>query len=99
MQVRSRFLLAVATLLLGLFGLMTQVSFAQNPGNGQTAQSGAVLFENVRIFDGVSDNLTALSNVLVIGNTIRAIDTQPLPIPADIGVTRIRGAGRVLMLG
>jgi imidazolonepropionase-like amidohydrolase len=103
---RSRYLLAVGALLLGLFSLTTQVSFAQNPGNGQTSQSTAVLFGNVRIFDGVSDNLTAPSNVLVIGNTIQAIgntiqaiDTQPLPIPADIGLTRVSGSGRVLMPG
>lgn len=70
MQTRSRYLLAVGALLLGLFGLMTQVSFAQSPGNGQNPQAAAVLFENVQIFDGVSDTLTAPSNVLIIGNTI-----------------------------
>ncbi|HIK45794.1 MAG TPA: amidohydrolase family protein [Leptolyngbyaceae cyanobacterium M65_K2018_010] len=99
MQTRSRYLLAVVALLLGLFGLMTQVSFAQSPGDGQNSQPTAVLFENVRIFDGVSDTLTAPSNVLVVGNTIQAIDTRPLPIPADIGVVRINGEGRVLMPG
>ncbi|WP_263970704.1 metal-dependent hydrolase family protein [Leptolyngbya sp. KIOST-1] len=53
----------------------------------------------MRIFDGVSANLTAPSNVLVIGNTIQAIDTRSLPVPADIAVTRISGDGRVLMPG
>ncbi|HSM81768.1 MAG TPA: amidohydrolase family protein [Nodosilinea sp.] len=101
MQVRSHYLLAVAALLLGLFGFMTQGSFAQSPapGNGQPSQAAAVLFENVRIFDGVSDTLTAPSNLLVVGNKIQAIDTRPLPIPADLGVTRISGTGRVLMPG
>ncbi|WP_410510667.1 amidohydrolase family protein [Nodosilinea sp. E11] len=96
---RSCYLLPVAAVLLGLFSLITQVSFAQGPGNSQNSQAVAVLFENVRIFDGVSDNLSAPSNVLVVGNAIQAIDTRPLPMPADIGVARISGAGRVLMPG
>ncbi|PSN11409.1 hydrolase [filamentous cyanobacterium CCT1] len=96
---RSRYLLAVGVLLLGLFGLMAQVSFAQNPGSSHNSQPTAILFENVRIFDGVSDNLSPSSNVLVIGNKIQTIDTQSLPMPADIGVTRISGEGRVLMPG
>ncbi len=96
---RSRYLLAVGALLLGLFCLITQVSFAQSPIPEQNSPSGAVLFENVRIFDGVSDTLTAPSNVLVVGNKIQAIDTQPLPMPADISITRLNGAGRVLMPG
>ncbi|MGG6242262.1 amidohydrolase family protein [Nodosilinea sp. AN01ver1] len=99
MQTRSRYLLALGALLLGLSGLMTQVSFAQRPGSGQNSQPTAVLFENVRIFDGVSDHLSALSNVMVIDNKIQAIDTRSLPMPADIGVTRISGEGRVLMPG
>ncbi|WOD38767.1 amidohydrolase family protein [Nodosilinea sp. E11] len=99
MQMRSCYLLPVAAVLLGLFSLITQVSFAQGPGNSQNSQAVAVLFENVRIFDGVSDNLSAPSNVLVVGNAIQAIDTRPLPMPADIGVARISGAGRVLMPG
>lgn len=99
MQMRSRYLLVIVALLLVLLSFMTQVSFAQTSGRGQNTQSRAVLFENVRIFDGLSDNLTTPSNVLVIGNTINAIDTRPLSIPADTEVTRIRGAGRVLMPG
>ncbi|NCJ07261.1 amidohydrolase family protein [Synechococcales cyanobacterium C] len=99
MSTRSRYLFALGALLLGLFGLITQVSFAQNPAPDRNSQSGAVLFEDVRIFDGVSNTLSAPSNVLVIGNKIQAIDTRPLPIPADISVTRLNGAGRVLMPG
>jgi imidazolonepropionase-like amidohydrolase len=99
MQMRSRYLLLVVALLLGLFGLMTQVSFAQSPDNSQDSQSAAVLFENVRIFDGVSDTLTAPANVLVVGNKIQAINTRSLPISAEIGIDRINGAGRVLMPG
>jgi imidazolonepropionase-like amidohydrolase len=99
MQMRSRYLLAVGVLLLGLWGLISPMSFAQGPGNNPEAPSAAVVFENVRIFDGVSDTLTAPANVLVVGNQIQAIATQPLPLPADRGVVRINGAERVLMPG
>ncbi|MFQ4137167.1 amidohydrolase family protein [Nodosilinea sp. PGN35] len=99
MQTRSRYVLALVALLLGLFGLMTQMSFAQSPSSDHKSQLTAVLFENVRVFDGVSANLTAPSNVLVVGNTIRAIGTRSLLVPVDIGVTRIGGEGRVLMPG
>ena len=36
----------------------------------------AVLFENVRIFDGTSARLSAPSNVLVVGNLIQSISSQ-----------------------
>jgi imidazolonepropionase-like amidohydrolase len=102
MNIRSRYLIALVTLLaIGWLGWTARGSFAQSsgPGASQGTPPAAVLFENVRIFDGVSDALTAPSNVLVVGNTIQAIDTRPLPLPADISVARINGAGRVLMPG
>ena len=55
-----------------------------------------VLFENVRIFDGVSAVLSAPSNVLVKGNVIESISTAP--IEAE-GATVIAGGGRTLMPG
>lgn len=84
-----------------LIGLMAQVSLAQSsPANeSQSQPSTSVLFEHVRIFDGESAQLSEPSNVLVVGRQIQAIDTQPLPIPADIRLMRIDGAGRVLMPG
>src|SRR4051794_40673264 len=39
----------------------------------QAQQGGAVLFQNVRIFDGKSDTLSASSNVLVRANRIEKI--------------------------
>ena len=45
--------------------------------------SGTVtLFENVRIFDGKSAALSAPSNVLVRGNVIERISTQPIAVDA-----------------
>jgi imidazolonepropionase-like amidohydrolase len=58
-----------------------------------------VLFENVRIFDGLSDQLSPPSNVLVVGDQIRAIARGAITDPAAAGATRIAGEGRTLMPG
>src|SRR5215470_3296748 len=58
----------------------------------------SILFENVRIFDGESDALSASMNVLVRGNRIEKISRDP--IAADRANTRtIPGDGRTLMPG
>src|SRR5215472_777082 len=59
--------------------------------------NGATLFQNVRIFDGKSSDLSAPSNVLVQGNVIERISTSP--IAAEAGTRVIDGGGRVLMPG
>jgi imidazolonepropionase-like amidohydrolase len=69
------------------------------PARAQSPSGSAVLFENVRIFDGVTDGLSAPSNVLVIGNRIERISPEPVEPPQDIAVTRIAGEGRTLMPG
>lgn len=69
------------------------------PARAQSPMSTAVLFENVRIFDGLTDGLSAPSNVLVIGNLIHAISPDKIEPPMDIAVTRIAGEGRTLTPG
>jgi len=64
-----------------------------------TDSSAAVLIEDVRIFDGTSDRLSATSNVLVVGNVIQSISFESIAAPADRSVTRIPGDGRTLMPG
>ncbi len=65
-----------------------------------TAQApNAVVFENVRVFDGTSPRLSAPSNVLVVGNVIQAVSSGPVTPPAGTEVTRIAGGGRTLMPG
>jgi imidazolonepropionase-like amidohydrolase len=59
----------------------------------------AVLFDNVRIFDGKSASLTGPSNVLVRGNRIERISTTPISPDAAKGATIIDGGGRTLMPG
>ena len=78
--------------LLALMIAPVQPSLAQ-----LVADSGSTLFQNVRVFDGKSPNLSGPSNVLVRGNTIERISTGP--IAPDPGTRVIDGGGRVLMPG
>jgi imidazolonepropionase-like amidohydrolase len=57
------------------------------------------LFENVRIFDGKTDALSASMNVLVRGNTIEKISKDPIPIEGSPAAKIIAGGGRTLMPG
>jgi imidazolonepropionase-like amidohydrolase len=65
------------------------------PSQAQPSPPPAVVFDNVRIFDGTK--LTAPMNVLVEGNKIATISAEP--IPATDAATRIAGEGRTLMPG
>ena len=64
----------------------------------QAPPAAAVIFENVRIFNGTA-TLSAPSHVLVVGNIIRTISTAPIADPAGVAAQRIRGQGRTLMPG
>ena len=66
------------------------------PSPAQAQQDAAVLFRNVRIFDGKGATLSAPSNVLVRAGKIDKI--SPSEITAD-DAQRIDGDGRVLMPG
>lgn len=61
------------------------------------AQSGPVLFENVRILQTATGKLSSLAHVLVEGNTISLISSTPIQPAA--GTTVIAGNGRILMPG
>ncbi len=81
-------------LILGLLGLSFSISAL-----AQTAPQTATLYENVRVFNGTADKLTPLTNVLVVGNTIKTISSKPIEIPQGVVATRITGDGRTLMPG
>ena len=83
----------IATLPLAAVGLATAARAQGSP----PADAGATLFQNVRIFDGKGASLSAPSNVLINGNIIARISTEP--IAAEPGVTVITGNGRTLMPG
>jgi imidazolonepropionase-like amidohydrolase len=57
------------------------------------------LFENVRVFDGKTEALSANTNVLVRGNTIEKISKDPIPIDGNSSAKVIAGGGRTLMPG
>ena len=61
------------------------------------ATATAVLFRDVRIFDGVRRTLSSPSSVLVSGNTIEMISEATIEPPS--GATVIDGSGRTLMPG
>ena len=61
----------------------------------QAQQSPAVLFQNVRIFDGKNGALSPPSNVLVRDNKIEKISAAAITADAQV----IGGGGRVLMPG
>ena len=75
------------------------VSSLLTPAKAQGAQPKGVLFENVRIFDGAADKLSAPMNVLSVGKQIKSISMATIPIPPNVAATKINGAGRTLMPG
>ena len=77
------------------FGSMPLLALGASGSVRAQVQSG-VLFQNVRIFDGISGVLTGPSNVLVRGNLIASLGKER--ISAD-GATVIEGGGRTLMPG
>jgi imidazolonepropionase-like amidohydrolase len=90
MSAASRILIGVA---LVTAGTLAPAALAQGP------TPAGVVFENVRIFDGISDRLSGPSHVLVIGNVIKTISSTPIPDPAGTTLQRIRGNGRTLLPG
>ena len=66
--------------------------------HAQNSQVSGVIIEDVRIFDGRSDRLSAPSNVLVVGNVVKTISAAPIAA-AGMTVQRIRGGGHTLMPG
>src|SRR5215813_2616311 len=81
----------VAALPLLTVGLASSARAQGNP----PATTSATLFQNVRIFDGKGASLSAPSNVLLKGNIIERISTEPMT--AEPGVTVIPGKRITLM--
>jgi imidazolonepropionase-like amidohydrolase len=79
-----------------LFGF-SHASLGQ--GGADMAAPGATLFQDVRIFDGRSAELSGPSNVLVRGNTIERITADAITPDAGADVEVIAGGGRTLMPG
>jgi imidazolonepropionase-like amidohydrolase len=58
-----------------------------------------VVFQNVRIFDGKSGELSQPSHVRVLGNKIDLISATPIPTDRRADTVLINGEGRTLMPG
>ena len=86
----------LAALLLAL-GQVSEAEEARAPSI--PSGSAVTLFQNVRIFDGKSSVLTGPSNVLVSGNRIDRISTDPIPTDRSAATVLIDGGGRTLMPG
>jgi imidazolonepropionase-like amidohydrolase len=65
----------------------------------QPAGPKATLFETVHVFDAPAAKIFGPANVLVVGNTIKAVSTETIPAPEGLTVTRIPGLGRTLIPG
>jgi imidazolonepropionase-like amidohydrolase len=82
----------------GLLGLSIALAPVA-PSQAQATQTTAVLIENVRIFNGTANALSAPSNVLVVGNRISKISTAPIATEPGHRPTIVKGGGRTLMPG
>lgn len=95
----SPLLLASAVLgLVAAVSLTGQESGQVPPATDETV-AACVLFQNVRIFDGKSDELSAPSHVLVRGNKIEKISSEPIPTDRRADTVIIEGGGKTLMPG
>jgi imidazolonepropionase-like amidohydrolase len=65
----------------------------------QTASPAPTVFQNVRIFDGKSGELSQPAAVLVRGNKIERISATAIPVDQLTGAVLIDGGGRTLMPG
>src|SRR5579863_8476350 len=76
----------------------TMGAFAAGAGSGSAAApAGSIVFTNVRVFDGKSDQLIDGLRVLVDGKTIRAV--EPAASGEVAGARVLDCGGRVLMPG
>lgn len=88
---------ALLTSLLGLACALAIPARAQHAPPPQAPT--AVLFENVRVFDGRNAALSAPQHVLVRGNTVARMSATPITLDTGERATVIAGGGRVLLPG
>lgn len=77
--------------------VFTALLFGMNNFNSADELPKAVLFQNVRIFDGKNSELSPPSNVLVQGDKIEDISIAKITVDANTSV--IEGNGNTLMPG
>src|SRR5689334_511122 len=97
MRLYRHWLVVAAQLLISCQTGVGQTQSAAPAGSG--APDAVTLFENVRVFDGKSNVVSAPSNVLVRGNKIDKISTSPIATNRRADTKIIEGGGRTLMPG
>ncbi len=76
------------------------LAFATEPALLLSQTSNSVtLFQNVRVFNGIDEVLSDPVNVLVRGNLIEKISSEPIPTDRRGDTRLIDGSGKVLMPG
>jgi len=81
--------------ILGLVSvLFCVVSMAADPTPVST-----VLFQNVRVFNGIARELSAPRHVLIRGNVIEKVSAEPIPLDHNAMTKVIDGTGKTLMPG
>jgi imidazolonepropionase-like amidohydrolase len=65
----------------------------------QDQRPNVVIFDNVRVFNGINGTLSGPTNVLVSGNIIKTISGASIAAPVGTTTLRIDGNGRTLMPG
>ena len=80
----------------GLAVLICSITLALPAMAQEATPAGPVLFTNVNVFDGVNEALIENANVLIEGNLIKQVSTEPLAVT---GGRVIDGGGRTLIPG
>ncbi len=74
-------------------------SLASLASSGQVSQGPVTLFQNVRVLDSVRGAVTPPRHVLVRGNVIERISTDPIATDRRADTVLVEGGGRTLMPG
>jgi imidazolonepropionase-like amidohydrolase len=98
MKTRSLFVSTAALGLVIAISLKGQDRATPPPTPANDAPS-ATLFQNVRVFDGKSSQLSSPSHVLIRGNLIEKISDKPIPTDKRGDTKIIDGGGKTLMPG
>jgi imidazolonepropionase-like amidohydrolase len=92
-------LTALRMALVTAIALSAQCALAQSDAPPGDDAPSVTLFQNVRIFDGKTAELSEPSHVLVRGDKIERISTSPIPANRSGRTKIINGEGRTLMPG
>ena len=97
-----RYILTATFVIIG-WSTVGRTHDASNPSPSVLATSvesrSVTLFQNVRIFSGKGSELSGLSYVLIRGNQIEKISSQPIVTDRRDDTVIVDGAGRTLMPG